>query len=1533
MIASVGGGVPGEDGFTSIENITGGDGADTLTGDGNVNRLTGGDGADIIVGGGDPNDILVGGGGASVDTVTYAGVPTSVVVNLSGVGPASTDNVSQFEDIIGGNNDDVLIGSSAINVISGGPGDDTLQGLGANDTLNGGGQGLIGDTVSYGERASAVVVTLPGGLAGEDTFTGIENVTGGGGNDTLTGDGADNTLRGGAGDDTLQGAGGDDTLDGGAEGANGDTASYAERATGVTASVTGGVAGEDTFTDIENITGSSGADDLTGDGLVNRLSGGNGADMIHGGGDAGDVLVGGADGATDTLTYAGVASPVVVNLFGGAPAGTDTASQFEDVVGGNNNDTLIGDNGPNTLDGGTGDDTLQGRGGLDTLNGDGDLDTVTYAERTADVTASVDGGLAGEDTFGSIERLTGGDGDDTLTGDGNANILSGGPGDDTLQGKAGLDTLNGGTQGAIGDTASYTERNTTVVASVGGGLPGEDTYTSIENISGGGGNDTLTGDAAANRLSGGGGADIIVGGADSGDTLTGGSDASTDTLTYAGAASGITANLSGVGPASTDTISEFEDVIGGNLDDTLIGDGSNNVLSGGPGDDTLQGNGGMDTLNGDANTAVGDTASYAERTAPVTVTLPGGLTGEDGFTGIENVTGGSGDDTLTGDGGANKLRGGGGDDTLQGAGGIDALDGGAEGTVGDTASFAERNTAVIALSASGMIGEDTFAEIENITGGGGGDTLTGDGQANRLLGGDGADMLDGDTGIDRVEGQNGADIIQGGGDPNDVLIGGSDAATDTLTYAGVGSPVVVNLFGGLPAGTDIVSEFEDAVGGDGADTLIGDDGPNKLTGGLGNDTLQGRGDADVLDGGADTAGDTASYAERTANLTASVTGGVAGEDTFLGIENLTGGSGDDVLTGDPNPNTLNGGPGDDTLIGAGALDHLNGDANGAVGDTASYAERATAVTVTLPAGGEDVLGGVENLTGGTGNDQLTGDAGPNRLRGGIGADTLSGGDGSDTLEGGDGADTLDGGNAGDTVSGGDGADTLDGGNAADTVNGDNGADTVRGGADPGDTLAGGADRDLVTYDGETAAVVVDLGGLVPVPAPTDATTGFEDVVGGSGDDTITGDAAANSLNGGPGIDTVTYLGNTAAQGVNVTLDGVSNDGTAGEDDNVTATENVTGGAGADLLTGNQGANDLRGGDGDDTVIGRGGSDALSGGPGTDTVSYEDRGAGEGVNATLEGAGGGIGELDSLSQFERLVGGSGDDGLTGSAANDEVRGGPGADVVAGAGGNDTLAGDDGPDTLSGGPGSDSLTGGAGNDRLDGGTEPDGFDAGPGDDDVSAFDGSAENIICGDGSDRVDHDLTDTFSAGDCEGRVLLGFTPPPFTLDPRPRDRDRDGSFAGTDCNDLDPTIRPGGPDVPGDGIDQNCNGSDEPFPPIKTEFRLRFEKATKGTRIRVFELRRVPAGAKITVTCKSTKSPRCVFKSRSVTLKTPRATYSARGSFGDRPLSEGSTIEAKVSSGKALGRAIKIAIRKRGQNPKLTRSCLALDGKTTLPCP
>src|SRR6185436_4909885 len=99
--------------------------------------------------------------------------------------------------------------------------------------------------------------------------------------------------------------------------------------------------------------------------------------------------------------------------------------------------------------------------------------------------------------------LTGGPGDDFIDGKGGNDTLNGAAGNDRLEGGAGNDLLNGGSGQ---DTASYASAASAVTVSLAAAGAqntqgaGSDTLSSIENLTGSGFNDTLTGNASANTL-------------------------------------------------------------------------------------------------------------------------------------------------------------------------------------------------------------------------------------------------------------------------------------------------------------------------------------------------------------------------------------------------------------------------------------------------------------------------------------------------------------------------------------------------------------------------------------------------------------------------------------------------------------------------------------------------------------------------------------------------------------------------------------------------------------------------------------------------------------------------------------------------------------------------------------------------------------------------------------------------------------------------------------------------------------------------
>ncbi len=272
---------------------------------------------------------------------------------------------------------------------------------------------------------------------------------------------------------------------------------------------------------------------------------------------------------------------------------TSTISNVENIVGTGQSDTLTGNGVNNVFIGGNGNDLIDGGLGAD---------TASY-ERTLGVDANLTNGVATEkytsygstytDTLSNIENLTGSTYNDILTGDSGANVLTGGAGNDTLDGRLGVDTAD--------YSAAYRSVTVNLVTGVATGH-GTDALSNIENVNGSTYGDTLFGNNGANRLNGNGGNDFLTGGAGN-DVLMGG--VGIDQARYNTASSAVTVNLSlltaqDTGGAGFDTLSEIENLLGGNFNDTLTGDGLANKLEGGNGDDTLIGGAGNDILVGGA---------------------------------------------------------------------------------------------------------------------------------------------------------------------------------------------------------------------------------------------------------------------------------------------------------------------------------------------------------------------------------------------------------------------------------------------------------------------------------------------------------------------------------------------------------------------------------------------------------------------------------------------------------------------------------------------------------------------------------------------------------------------------------------------------------------------------------------------------------------------------------------------------------------------------------------------------------------------
>ncbi len=298
------------------------------------------------------------------------------------------------------------------------------------------------------------------------------------------------TITGGPNADTLFSTAGDDVVDGG-DGS--DTLVFG--VTSVTASLLTGIAtghGNDTFSNIENLTSGSGDDTLTGDGNANVLTGGNGKNTISGGGGndtivdgelvgslASSSLLDGGDG-TDRLILR--RSSMTANAALSFDPGSNTTTFLEgtsfqnfeylELTTGSGDDAvqfsglLSGAGDPNGWNAGSGTDTvtldLSNYAGGVTMSSDTVLTTDSAGLQIIRMTSvevfSITGGAGNDILYGANgnDTLTGNGGNDALWGAGGTNTLSGGEGDDKLYDSGNASTLDGGngivSPGTTGDT-------------------------------------------------------------------------------------------------------------------------------------------------------------------------------------------------------------------------------------------------------------------------------------------------------------------------------------------------------------------------------------------------------------------------------------------------------------------------------------------------------------------------------------------------------------------------------------------------------------------------------------------------------------------------------------------------------------------------------------------------------------------------------------------------------------------------------------------------------------------------------------------------------------------------------------------------------------------------------------------------------------------------------------------------------------------------------------------------------------------------
>lgn len=1005
-----------------------------------------------------------------------------------------------------------------------------------------------------------------------------------------------------------------------------------------------------------------------------------------------DVLIGSAaadlieSGAGDDIVFAGSGDDTIVSLsgsnvvFGGA--GNDTATL------GDGNDYFNGGDGVDTLSAGAGDDIAYGGAGNDTLSGNDGNDTL-YGDDGND---RLYGGAGNDVLHAGLgnDEIEAGAGDDIVYTDGGSNSVYAGLGNDTVYGGDQTDVILGDSQNA--SDAFPTEGGDDTLYGAGG----------IDIIYGHKGNDTLVGGTGNDELYGGEGSDTYIFNLGDGqDTINEQGDAlgvpggQVDVVSFGAgiAAADVTfSDQSGHLVVSIDNTTDKITIINWNqsgfeIEEFRFADGSVIHFNHLPA--ILAGTG--------KATNVGQLIEGTELDDTLTDT-----TGNDvvvGLAGGDTLTGGAGDDVLFGREGDDVLSGGAGNDWLYGNAGSDEyqfdtgfgadviLD---QAAVGETnhvtfgsgiatadATFSQvGNNLQIAFDgttdsltvqnwfadSSWQTTQFSFADSTNVAAGDVANILANGGKViiplNEINGTSGSDTLNGTASGDLINALDGNDIVYAeGGD--DTVYGGAGA--DSL-HGGIGDDTIYG-----EAGDDYI------YGGDGDDHIHGGTGLDILYGGNGSDTYYfniGDGEKRIVD--SVEAGQVNKVVFGAGIFKADLQISSIQEDDLV-IEITVQSTGDKIRIFDWND--VNGFP-------------INQFEFIEAGESLTVQEANDAFRIQYGTTGDDVINsGVldDILYAGAGNDTVRTAEGDDELYGGDGNDNLYSDKGSSGTDVGSGNDLLDGGAGDDNLYAGAGDDVLIAGAGNDHMRGEAGNDTYHFNIGDGlnfvyDQVYGGDTNTIlfgvgivksdlsINRNGSSIDIeVLSTGDIMrianwdswnPIQAFSftesgesltlaevdqmlntyEGTSGIDNMVGNSNDETFYGYEDADNIYTGLGNDTL-YGGDGA--------DKLYSDHSA--------SGSLLSGGGDDIVYGGAGNDSIKGGGGDDTLYGEADNDTINGDDGNDTIY------------------GGIG-----NDINR--GGDGDDYLDGGDGIDYLQGGNDNDILVYDSVDARIWGDAGEDTL-------------------------------------------------------------------------------------------------------------------------------------------------------------------------------------------------------------------------------------------------------------